>query len=397
MTLAIDGGAPLRDRPFPPWPQFDDGERKALTRALDQGQWWRAGGGEVEAFEEELAAHHGAKRALAVTNGTVALELALTILGAGPGDEVVLPAFTFVSTSVAIQLRGATPVPADVDLDTYCLDPDAAAAATNERTKVVLPVHMAGQIAAMDRLQEVASSASAAVLQDAAHAHGAEWRGKKVGDFGSVAILSFQNFKLMTAGEGGALLLPSDELWEEAFLCHNVGRPIGDTRYNHERLCTNMRMNEFSAAVLRVQLSRLDEQNRLREERAALLTKLLTEDSRIVIQGRDPGCDIHPHYMFMFRLDRSELPGVDRKRVSEALLAEGIPSSITYPPVYRTKAFQSGPSASTPEEMAQRCPNSETIGDDGIWIHHRVLLGDERDVHDVADAVTKVLDEIPRS
>ena len=138
---------------FPDWPQFDDTEREALERALAQGQWWRMGGSEVNAFEEEFAEYHGAGHALAVTNGTQALELALQTMGVGPGDEVIVPAITFISSSQAVQRLGAVSVPVDVDPGTYCIDVAATAAAITPRTKVIMPVHMAGLMADMDGLR----------------------------------------------------------------------------------------------------------------------------------------------------------------------------------------------------------------------------------------------------
>jgi len=191
---------------LPAWPQFGDEERAGLIRALDQGQWWRMGGSEVDSFEREFAAYHGAAHALAVTTGTHALELGLEVLGIGPGCEVIVPAITFISSSLAVQRLGGVAVPVDVYPDTYCLDVAATAAALSPRTRAIMPVHMAGHMADMDELAKLAADAGVAIIQDAAHAHGATWRGQRVGELGSVAAFSFQNGKLMTAGEGGALL-----------------------------------------------------------------------------------------------------------------------------------------------------------------------------------------------
>src|SRR5690242_2642279 len=172
---------------FPEWPQHGDAEREGLLRTLESGNWWRMTGSEVENFEQEFADYHGAPHALAVTNGTHALELALEVLGAGPGTEVIVPGFTFISSSQAAQRLGAVAVPVDVDPDTYCLDVEATRAAITDKTKVIMPVHMAGMFADMDGLAKVAADAGVALLQDAAHAHGAEWQGQKVGELGSIA------------------------------------------------------------------------------------------------------------------------------------------------------------------------------------------------------------------
>ncbi|MDJ0462528.1 aminotransferase class I/II-fold pyridoxal phosphate-dependent enzyme [Streptomyces sp. H27-C3] len=359
---------------FPVWPQHGPEERAGLLRALDQEGWWRNGGSEVDSFEREFAALHGAPRAIATTNGTHALELALSVMGVGPGDEVIVPAFTFISCSLAVQRAGAVPVPADVYPDTYCLDVDAAARAVTPRTKAVMPVHMAGQFADMDALAELSSATGVPVLQDAAHAHAARWRGRRVGEFGSIASFSFQNGKLMTAGEGGALLLPDEETYQAAYLRHGCGRPPGDRLYEHRTQGSNYRMNEFSAAVLRAQLSRLEGQIAVREERSRHLMAALARIPGVVPQGRDDRGDVKSHYMAMVRL-----PGVTAERrlaLVDALLAQGIPAFVAFPPVYRTRGFWEGPASGGVDDIAKRCPVAEEIGNDCLWLHHRVLLAD---------------------
>lgn len=154
---------------FPEWPRYGDEERAGLIRALEQGQWWRMGGSEVDSFEREFAAYHGAEHALAVTNGTHALELGLQVLGVGPGDEVIVPAFTFISSSQAAQRLGAVAVPVDVDLETYCIDVAAAEAAITPRTRAIMPVHMAGHFSDMDALGKLSADRGIPLLQDAAH------------------------------------------------------------------------------------------------------------------------------------------------------------------------------------------------------------------------------------
>ncbi|MGB6164103.1 MAG: DegT/DnrJ/EryC1/StrS family aminotransferase [Pseudonocardiaceae bacterium] len=374
---------------FPPWPQFGVEERTGLSRALEQGQWWRMTGAEVDAFEQEFAEHHGAEHALAVTTGTHALELALEVLGVRRGTEVIVPAFTFISSSQAAQRLGAIAVPVDVDPDTYCIDVSATEAVIGPNTRVIMPVHMAGQVADMDALAKLSADSGVPLLQDAAHAHGARWHGKKVGELGSVAAFSFQNGKLMTAGEGGALLFPDAELYEEAFVRHTCGRPRGDRDYFHTTSGSNFRLNEFSAAVLRAQLSRLDEQIALREQRWRVLAALLAELPGIVPQGSDERCDRNPRYMAMFRI-----PGIGERRRAElvdTLTQRGIPTFVAFRAVYRTDAFwEIGAPEESVDQLAGRCPNSEALSQDCLWLHHRVLLGSEAQMHEIVSVLADV-------
>jgi 3-amino-5-hydroxybenzoate synthase len=375
---------------FPSWPQFDDTERAGLMRALDQGQWWRLGGEEVSLFEQEFADYHGSDYALAVTNGTHALELALQVMGVGPGTEVIVPAFTFISSSLAAQRLGAVAVPVDVDPVTYCIDVAAAERAITSKTRAIMPVHMAGQIADMDALDKLAGDSGVPVVQDAAHAHGAQWQGRRVGQLGSIACFSFQNGKLMTAGEGGAVTFPDEETFQQGFLRHSCGRPDKDRGYFHRTSGSNFRMNEFSAAVLRAQLRRLDGQIALREERAPLLTSLLAEIDGVEPQGRDDRGNRNPHYMMMFRL-----PGISEQRRNElvdALIARGVPAFAAFRAIYRCPGFwETGAPDSSVDELAARCPNTEAIYTDCIWLHHRTLLGTEEQMHQIAGVLAEIL------
>lgn len=375
---------------FPQWPQFDEAERGGLIRALEQGQWWRMGGDEVNSFEREFAGHHGAEHALAVTTGTHALELALQCMGVGPGSEVIVPAFTFISSSQAAQRLGAVAVAVDIDPDTYNIDPAAVAAAITPRTKVIMPVHMAGLIADMDALGKISGETGVPLLQDAAHAHGARWQGRRVGELGSVAAFSFQNGKLMTAGEGGAVLFPDTEMYETAFLRHSCGRPRTDRRYHHQIAGSNLRMNEFSASVLRAQLSRLDAQIALRDERWTLLSRLLAGIDGVVPQGDDVRADRKSHYMAMFRL-----PGIDeelRNTLVDRLVEAGLPAFAAFRAIYRTNAFwEIGAPDESPDAVAERCPNADAVSRDCIWLHHRLLLAGEQEMHATAEIIADVV------
>src|SRR6201984_1440584 len=197
--LALFGGKRTKTKPFPLWPQFDDAERKALTEVLESRVWWRTPGTKTLEFERAFAEFHGARHGIAVTNGTAALEVTMAALGIGPGDEVIVPDFTFVATASAVLFANALPVLVDVLPDTYCIDPDLTEAAITPHTKAIGAVHMGGHPADLDALKDLADRKGIALVEDCAHAHASEWRGKRVGTVGIGGTFSFQASKLMTA------------------------------------------------------------------------------------------------------------------------------------------------------------------------------------------------------
>lgn len=395
MTLALHGGTPVRQAPYPSWPQFGAAEESALLRSLHQGHWWRMQGNENLNFEKAFAQLHGAHSAFAVANGTVAIEIALQAAGIVAGDEVIVPAFTFISTSMACQRIGATAIPVDVLSDTFCIDPAAVEANIGPRTRAIIPVHMSGHMCDMVRLLSIADRHQLVIIQDAAHAHGARGRADTgIGEYGTLACFSFQNFKLMTAGEGGLVLCPNEELREKVFLYGNCGRPQGDRSYQHTVVGTNARLSEFSAAVLSAQLTRLDFQTQVRQRNAALLFEVLERSGLVTPQARTQDAHTHPYYMFVFTLNtRSGQAKWDRNHVVEALIAEGIPAFRTYQALYRIPSFWQPPAPSEHNlaHYIAACPVSEQVAQHGIWIHHRALLGNEQDTLDIATAITKVL------
>lgn len=394
--LAVNGGKPVRTRPFPSWPSYDDTERLGLLRALESGMW---GGrhkplpAEVTAFETEFAEFHEAPAALAVTNGTHAVQLALDLAGVQPGDHVLVPALTPIPTSNAVRQRGAVPIPVDVDPHTFCVDPARLAEARTDRVTAVVAVHLSGHVADMDSILEWAGQSGVAVVQDAAHAHGALWQGHGIGALGTIAAFSFMQSKVMTAGEGGALLLPDRDCYQEAFSRHCAGRAFDGGPY-FVTASSNYRMGEFAAAVLRAQLGRLAEQNRRREQRWRELVELVAQIPGVTPQGRDPRCTVDPHYMAAMELHGEPREGVSRDTVVAALRAEGITVNLMNPPIYRLPAFWDGPvhpSATDVHQLAEACPHSERLGAWAINFPHWTLLGEHRDVQDIADALAKVL------
>jgi 3-amino-5-hydroxybenzoate synthase len=188
--LALLGGQKRKSKPFPPWPQYDAQELQALQDVLQSRNWWRTPGNKTLEFEQDFAAYHEASYGIAVTNGTHALEVVLSALEVGPGDEVIIPDYTFVATASAVLFVGALPVMVDVRSDTYCIDPELVEAAITPQTRAIIAVHMAGHPANMERLVQIAANHGLSLVEDCAQSHGSEWRGHKVGTFGIAGTFS---------------------------------------------------------------------------------------------------------------------------------------------------------------------------------------------------------------
>ena len=288
--LALLGGKKSKSKPFPTWPYFDETERRGLAEVLESGVWWRTPGTKTLEFEGAFARFHGARHGLAVTNGTAALEVAMAALGLQPGDEVIVPNFTFVATASAVLFANALPVLVDVHPDTYCLDPELTEAAITPNTKAIVAVHMGGHPANLDALKELADKNGIALIEDCAHAHASEWRGKRVGTFGIGGTFSFQASKLMTAGEGGMVISNDDAFERAARSVHDCGRLPGEWFYSHFSYGSNYRLSEWQGVILTAQLGRLDGQTRLRHKHARWLDKELSTIPGITPQKLDERC-----------------------------------------------------------------------------------------------------------
>lgn len=397
--LALLGGSPVKPTPFPAWPQYDDNERRALQQVLDSNVWWRTPGIQTLQFEQEFAAYHNAKHGLAVTNGTAALEVSLAALGIGPGDEVIVPDFTFVATASAALFAGALPVLVDVTPDTYCLDPDLIEAAITERTKAIIAVHLGGHPADLDRLLDIAQKHNLSLIEDSAHAHGSEWKGQKVGALGNIGTFSFQQSKLMTAGEGGIIITNDDQLERLARSVHDCGRMPAEWFYAHFIYGSNYRLSEWQGAILNQQLKRLDNQAALRSQNAAYLNTALAEIEGITPQALDARCTRNGHYAYIFHYDRTAFAGAPTERFIEALNAEGIPTQASYPPLHQLAIFQSGEYRKRlcPEQrnqghafMKAEFPNTIRAAWETVWLIHPVLLGNEEEIAQVVAAIKKI-------
>jgi dTDP-4-amino-4,6-dideoxygalactose transaminase len=397
--LALTGGKKSKQKPFPVWPQYDDAERKALQEVLDSRIWWRTPGTHTLAFEQEFAKFHGAKHGVAVTNGTAALEVTMSAIGIGSGDEVIIPDYTFVATASAVLYAGAMPVMVDVSPDTYCIHPELAEAAITPRTKAIVAVHMGGHPADLEALADIAKRKGIALIEDSSHAHATEWRGRRIGSYGIAGTFSFQASKLMTAGEGGIILSNNDAFEKQARSVHDCGRMPGEWFYSHYINGSNYRLSEWQGAVLSVQLTRLDAQTLHRHQNARLLDKLLTHIPGITPQKLDTRCTRNGHYAYIFHVDSTQFAGASTGKLIEAMNAEGIPNQASYPPVHALDVFRNGEyrkrlcgsQATEPHDFLNaNYPNTHRAAFETIWIPQPVLLGDEEDMHEIADVWRKI-------
>ena len=402
--LAITGGDCVRKKPFPPWPQFDNRELDSLEQVLKSGNW----GGQpfpntkAEEFAQRFAAFQDARFGICVANGTAALEVALRAAGIEAGDEVIVPAYTWVATALAVVYLNAVPVFVDIDPDTYCMDADALAAAITDRTKAVIPVHLAMSIADMDRIGQIAQERGLTVIEDCAHMHGGRWRGKGVGSIGDLGCFSFQSTKVITSGEGGIILTNRAELAQRCQSLVNIGhKEPGYDSFDGRMLGWNYRMTEFQAAVLLAQLERLDDQTCIREENATYLSRRLEEISGVRPLVRDPRATRLAYYRYVFRYNSEQFRDLPRNRFVEALEAEGIPCWWNwYLPVYRSPLFalKAGQYPETRRRYGEEhkpdqisCPITERAAySEAVCLPHPMLLGDRRDMDDIADAIIKI-------
>jgi dTDP-4-amino-4,6-dideoxygalactose transaminase len=387
-TLAIHGGTPIRTRPFVEWPQYGQAEEDALLSVLHSRSW----GGyheSVKQLETSFAKLHQVPFAVSCSNGTVALEVALRAMGVGPGDEVIVPPFTFVASASAILLCGASPVFADIDPVTFNLSVAGAEAAITPRTKAIVVVHFGGRPAELDALRSLADRHGLGLLEDSAHAHGARWKGVPVGGWGDAATFSFQAFKLMTAGEGGIILSKSEKIADACWAYCNQGRTRTGGWFDHYTLGTNYRITAFQAAVLNAQLERLPQQTRTRASNVAYLKRQLAEIPGLTLPPDDPRIENEPFYLLTFWYEAEAFGGLPRDQFIAAMQAEGIPFKPTYPhPLYRNPLFARVPQAQNYHQLY--LPVAERVCREGIWLGQSALLGDTSDIDDVVAAIRKV-------
>jgi hypothetical protein len=399
--LAIDGAVPVRNRPFPSWPYFDSDEIDAATNVLASGRvnYWT--GKECRQFEEEFAAFTNTRHAISLANGTLALELALYSLGIGPGDEVVVPARTFIASASCVVARGAIPIVADIDPLSQNLTAATVQAVLTPRTRAIIAVHLAGWPCDMDPIMALAHKHGIKVIEDCAQAHGASYKGRQVGSLGDCAAFSFCQDKIMTTGgEGGMLVTNDTALWERAWAYKDHGKnyaqvfhgehPLG-FRWLHTSFGSNFRMTEMQAAIGRLQLAKLPGWIALRQHNAGMLDQGFLGVPGLQVAIPPPEYS-HAYYKYYVRAAPDLLAsGWDVARIIQAVNAEGIPCYAgSCPEIYRERAF-----IDRGWGLIQPLPTAHLLGETSLmFMVHPTLSHGE--IADTVTAVGKVMQTATR-
>ena len=404
---AILGGQPVRTAPFPRWPNFRETDERAVLPVLRSGVWSRAK--VVAEAERQFARLMGAKHCVTTSNGTSAIMTAVRALQIGAGDEVITTPYTFVASILPILLADALPVFADIDAETWQIDPGKIEAKINKNTVAILPVHIIGGICDMDRINAIARKHNLKVIEDACEAHGGEWKNRKVGTFGDLGCFSFQNGKSLTCGEGGAILGSDSKLMDRCFSFHNLGRPHGTVtsaqKQAHPILGAKCRMAEYQASILLTQMETFEAECRQRTN-AAYLTAKLKELPGIVPRSDYPEVTRPAFYYYGFRYKKEQFDGLSRDKFIAALTAEGIHANaglgvIEGKPMnkegcledaFRSKAYQRiYPREQLSNYHAENeCPLSDRLVGETVGFHQSVLLAGRKDLDDITDAITKI-------
>ena len=380
------------------WPAFADDEVRSVALVLKSGRVNQWTGREVEKFQYEFASHCGVKHAIALANGTLALELALKAFEIGTGDEVIVTPRTFIASASCAVLQGAIPVFADVDPDSQNITTETIEKAITPNTRAIIAVHLSGWPCDMDAIMEMAGRYGLTVIEDCAQAHGAKYKGKPVGSFGHAAAYSFCQDKIMTTGgEGGMFLTNDDAAWSAAWAFKDHGKCYDSVyhkhhppgfRWLHDSFGTNWRMTELQAAIGRVQLRKLTEWVELRRRNAEILTRRLSGFAalRLTLPPTDFFHSYYKYYVFV-RPDKLK-PGWDRDRIMNTITAQNVPCfSGSCSEIYQEKAF-----TDSPFSCAERLPVANELGKTSLmFLVHPTLS--EKDMENMADAAEKILEQ----
>lgn len=410
---AVLGGEPVVTKAWPQWPLWiPEKDEKRVLEVLRSGVWSRAE--VVTEFEEKWAQKMGAKRCLAVVNGTTSLVCAIANLDIGAGDEVIVPPYTFIATIQAVLQNGAMPVFVDTDPETFQIDADKIEAKITPRTRAILPVHIAGLPADMDKIMAIARKHNLLVVEDACQAWMAEVNHKKCGTIGNAGCYSFQNSKNLAMGEGGAIVSDDEAFMDRCASYHSYGNPYGTVAgaigAGTIRPGTKLRLTEYQAAIGLAQLARLDEQTKTRTQNAEYLSSLLKDIPGIVPHKLYPNVTQAAYHLFPFRYQKSAFSDLSRESFLQALRAEGVPCSSGYTPLnkmpFLAATFESkNYKKMYPKEMLDskkyyaenQCPENDRLcNEEAVWFTQNLLLAGRSDMELIASAIDKVRKNSPK-
>jgi len=400
---ALLGGPPAKIGAFDAWPKFDLTEERALLDVLRSGRWFRTDGHVVKKFEESFAALTGAGQVLATCNGTAALIVSVNVLGVQPGDEVIVPPYTFVATVNAVLRVHALPVFVDTDAETFQMDAAKLEGAITPATRAIVPVHLGGNVCDLDAIGAIAARHRIPIVEDACQAHLAEWKGRKVGTYGSTGCFSFQASKNLNSGEGGAVLFNDEDLRERAYAFHNNGTGLkkAGASFGYSSSGANFRLTEFQGALLLAQMTRLKAQTATRTANGRYLTSLLREIPGIAPAREYAGTTANAYHLYMLRYDPAAFAGLPREKFLKALNAEGVPASSGYTPLntqeFLTNAIESRGyqrlfSAARLKQWREQnhCPQNDQLCGQAVWFTQNMLLGSRNDMEQIAEAIRKI-------
>lgn len=410
MKLALFGGKKTRNKPFPKHPVLGEEEKKAVLEVLETGNLstFRAeagkyflGGDKIRRFEEDFANFVGTKYAVAFNSATSALHAAVTAIGVKPGEEVIVPPYTFTSTATCVLMNNSIPVFADVQADIFCIDPRSIEKKISPLTKAIIPVHLFGHPAEMDEILSIAKKNNLRIIEDCAQSAGAKYKNKIVGSLGDCGIFSFQETKSISTGEGGMLVTDDENIAYISRMVRNHGEAILDNQnirtYKSEFLGWGYRMTELEAAIGIVQLKKLKNSNKIRRELAKRLTDVINQLDGLNHVKRS--YVEHAYWFYAFSFDESKI-GITRDQFVRALNAEGIPFGQGYvPPLYLNPIYHEN------KPFAYKFYKGTTTYEKGICpvterLHQKELVStiilrppvNDKDLDDVIAAIKKVLD-----
>jgi dTDP-4-amino-4,6-dideoxygalactose transaminase len=403
--LAVQGGTPVRAKRWPAWPIWDPAAEERILTILRSGNWFRGQGRTVTEFEGKYAELLGAKRCTCTVNGTNALLTAMHALDVGVGDEVIVSPYTFIATYNVVIGSAALPVFADTDPETFQIDPDKIEERITERTRAIMPVHILGIPADMDRINAIAKKHNLVVIEDACQAWLAQYRGKCCGTLGDLGCFSFQNSKHLPCGEGGAVVGNDDEVMDRIHSFHNCGRPYGSVKgaTGYPIVGTNRRLTEFQAAILLNQMQRLETDTQRRWENGQYLTSKIKDIPGILPCKLYEGTTRAVYHLYPFRYKKEHFNNAPRAKFMAALSAEGIPCSGGYGPQYRDELIEDALTSknftrSFPKARLDKYrkelhfPGNDQLCQEAVWLGQNMLLTEKSDMDDIANAIRKIYD-----